>query len=125
MKKTLLSLAAVMMSFTLSASAATTDCTLAAPATPITAPVSLPAFDRIVIEQTVTFQDGKMAVVYYKLEDGKVAVYSETNLSKYSLNDLLNVKESSERRVSATKGKCYGRYGVGAIRKIAGRILNG
>lgn len=77
----------------------------------------------IVVEQSITFLDGTKAVVYYRVEDGCLAVYSKTDLSKYSLNDLLNVKDSSERRVDAVQGKRYGKYSVAAIRKIALKLL--
>lgn len=77
----------------------------------------------IVVEQSITFLDGTKAVVYYRVEDGCVAVYSQTDLSKYSLNDLINVKNSSERRVEAVKGKRQGKYSVSAIRKIVLKLL--
>lgn len=83
----------------------------------------LKKLEGIVVEQSVTFLDGTKAVVYYCVEDGCVAVYSQNDLSKYSLNDLVNVKESSERRVQSVKGKCYGKYSVSEIRKIVLKLL--
>lgn len=83
----------------------------------------LKKLEGIVVEQSITFLDGTEAVVYYRVEDGCLAVYSKTDLSKYSLNDLLNVKDSSERRVDAVQGKRYGKYSVAAIRKIALKLL--
>lgn len=83
----------------------------------------LEKLEGIVVEQSITFLDGTKAVVYYRVEDGCVAVYSQTDLSKYSLNDLINVKDSSERRVEAVKGKRQGKYSVSAIRKIVLKLL--
>lgn len=83
----------------------------------------LKKLEGIVVEQSVTFLNGTKAVLYYKVEDGCLAVYSQTDLSKYSLSDLVNVKDSSERRVDAVKGKRYGKYSVSAIRKIALKLL--
>lgn len=80
-------------------------------------------FAGIVLEQTLTFDNGKTAVVYYKLEDGKIAIYSETDLSRYSLDDLLKLKESKERKVSAVKGKRYGKYSISEAKRIAAKWL--
>lgn len=111
MKKIMFVMTMVLMSITMSASAATTSSNKG---------IDL---EKIVIEQTVTFEDGTTAVLYYKVEDGCVAMYSEQDASKYSLNDLMNVKSSSERKVSAVKGKRYAKYSFVAIRKMITRWL--
>ena len=85
--------------------------------------IDISKFEGLVIEQTITFDSGKKAVVYYKLEDGCIAVYSQTNLSGYSLDDLLSVKESKERKVSAVKGKRYGKYTLAQAKRIAAKWL--
>lgn len=89
----------------------------------LTAGFDFKKFEGIVLEQTLTFDNGKTAVVYYKLEDDKIAIYSETDLSHYSLDDLLKLKESKERKVSATKGKRYGKYSISEAKRIAQKWL--
>lgn len=128
MKKAIFSLAMIFTSISLSASAdsASSVSNSACPDVTITdANVSfdLAKFNGIVVEQTITFDNGKKAVVFYKVEDGCIAVYSETDLSRYSLDDLLTVKESKERKVSTVKGKRYGKYSFSEARRIASKWL--
>lgn len=128
MKKTLFALAVMFTSITLSASATSSSTTVANASPGITVAATAGSFDfskfeGIVVEQTITFDNGKKAVVFYKVEDGCIAVYSQTDISRYSLNDLLNVKESKERKVSAVKGKRYGKYTFAQAKRIATKWL--
>lgn len=131
MKKTLFSLAMLFASITISASAAslcstTGSTTNVCPETTIVATAGsfdLTKLNGVIIEQTLTFDNGKTATVYYKVEDGSIAVYSETDLSHYSLDDLLNVKETKEHKVKAVKGKRYGTYSLKDARRIAAKWL--
>lgn len=127
MKKAFFSLALMLASFSITAAA--TNSQLSSTTAPEVAAVNtartidISKFEGLVIEQTITFDSGKKAVVYYKLEDGCIAVYSQTNLSGYSLDDLLSVKESKERKVSAVKGKRYGKYTLAQAKRIAAKWL--
>lgn len=129
MKKTFLSLAMMIASISLTATAASgsmsanNGTSANVQLVTDTDGLSLGKFEGIVVEQTVTFAGGKKAVVYYKIEDGCIAVYSETDLSHYSINDLLDVKTSSERKVTAVKGKRYGKYSLREARRIASKWL--
>lgn len=125
MKKVFFSLAMMFASISLTATAA--DCQVSdvndCAEVTLTTGFDFKKFEGIVLEQTLTFDNGKTAVVYYKLEDGKIAIYSETDLSHYSLDDLLKLKESKERKVSATKGKRYGKYSISEAKRIAAKWL--
>lgn len=125
MKKVFFSLAMMFASISLTATAA--DCQVSdvndCAEVTLTAGFDFKKFEGIVLEQTLTFDNGKTAVVYYKLEDGKIAIYSETDLSRYSLDDLLKLKESKERKVSAVKGKRYGKYSISEAKRIAAKWL--
>lgn len=133
MKKTIFSLAMMLIGVSLSASAASTELSYTSANNVCTSPTvsivsasscfDLTKLNGTIVEQTVTFANGKTATVYYKIEEGSVSVYSETDLSHYTLDDLLNVKESKERKVSATKGKCYGTYTVKEARRIITKWL--
>lgn len=133
MKKTIFPLAMMLIGISLSASAASTEQSCNSANTVCTHPTvsivsatgifDLTKLNGTIVEQTVTFANGKTATVYYKIEDGSVSVFSETDLSHYTLDDLLNVKESKERKVSAAKGKCYGTYTLKEARRIAAKWL--
>ena len=111
MKQIFAILAVVLMSISMSASGATKSAT------------NNTNLDGIAIEQSVTLDNGHQAVFYYKMEDGHIAVYSEEPAGKYNLNDLLRVQSSSERRVSAVKGKRIGKYSNGAAKRIAVKFM--
>lgn len=126
MKKSIFSLAMMLASVTLSASATSTINSACTDANIIntTGSFDLTKLNGIVVEQTVTFANGKKATVYYKVEDGCVAVYSEADLSHYTLDDLLNVKETKEQKVSAVKGKRYGKYTFAEAKRLVQKWLS-
>lgn len=63
--------------------------------------------NNLIIKQNIQMENGKQIVVYYVKDGDYCYVYSESDLSVYNVDDLLNVSKSSFEKVREYKGKCY------------------
>lgn len=59
----------------------------------------------IVIEQTSTFGDGRTITVYYKKDGNTCEVYTDANLMRYDIGDIVRIQNSNFRVVEDVKGK--------------------
>lgn len=59
----------------------------------------------LTIRQSITLTDGTQLTVYYVKEGNQCSVYSEQNLSGYSVSDLLRIKKTDFERVDSHRGK--------------------
>lgn len=100
MKKIITLLMVMLMSVSLSASAGTTT-DASANALKLDIPVN------IIIKQTVTFMDGKTIELFYQKEGDVCRLYSKTDITKYTQEDLNRVKSTNFERVNHVEGKCY------------------
>ncbi|MBD5311891.1 MAG: hypothetical protein K2J24_01370 [Muribaculaceae bacterium] len=78
----------------------------------------------IVVEQTVTLDDGRNITVYYQKNGDRCEVYSESDLSGYNINDLAALQSTSFRIVSGVRGKCVYSTSFAQARKLFKQLVN-
>lgn len=83
--------------------------------------VAVPA--NIIVKQSITFMDGKTIVVFYKKTGNDCKVYSNENLNKYGVSDLMRIKSTNFERTDHVEGKCYASKTVGALVAMAHKAL--
>jgi len=114
MKKILTLLMVMLMSISLSAFAGTTT---RGKSSNKLEQVSVPSY--LIIKQTITFMNGKSITLFYEKKGEKCKLYSKSDLSKYGLVDLINIKSSNFERTNSVEGKCFANSTVSALVAMA------
>lgn len=78
----------------------------------------------LVVEQTLTLSNGENITVFYKKEGNNCELYSEHDLSGYTINDLARLKSTGFRLVSKPKGKCVYRTSFTQAKKLIKSLVN-
>lgn len=78
----------------------------------------------IVVEQTVTLDDGHNITIYYQKNGDRCEIYSESDLNGYNISDLATLKATSFRIVSSVKGKCVYSTSFAQARKLFKQLVN-
>ncbi len=78
----------------------------------------------LVVEQTVTLDNGSNITVYYQKNGDSCEVYSECDLKGYSVSDIASMQSTSFRIVSSAKGKCVYRTSFAKARKLIKQLVN-
>ena len=73
----------------------------------------------IIVKQTITFDDGKTIEVFYEKKGQDCKLYSTSDVTKYSLADLMRVKSTNFEKVDHVEGKCYASRTVKALIAMA------
>lgn len=61
----------------------------------------------IIVKQTIVFMDGRCLELFYQKEGNTCKLYSKTDVTKFSQDDLNRVKSTNFERVKSVAGKCY------------------
>lgn len=103
MKKIIIPLMAVLMSFGTSAFAGTKTAnsqSLSASSLSISIP------EQLIVKQTVTFTDGSTVTVFYQKDGNMCRIYSDTDITKYKEADLNRIKSTNFELTDHVEGRC-------------------
>ncbi|MDE6298709.1 MAG: hypothetical protein K2M10_03565 [Muribaculaceae bacterium] len=80
--------------------------------------------ETLVVEQTATLANGQTVTIYYKKTGNLCEVFSNDNLTGYTINDLVSLKSTSFRVVTEPKGKRVYHTTVAKAGKIIKSLVN-
>ena len=135
MKKIMIPLMAMLMSFSTSASAGTktvssttNSFSLRSNAVPADNPGAGRGFrleipDRLIIKQTITFADGRQIAIFYQKEGNVCKLYSDADVRKFKESDLNRIKQTNIEITDHTEGECIMTKKTSDILALARGIL--
>lgn len=78
----------------------------------------------IIVQQNAILSDGRGITLYYKKSGDYCEVYSDDNLSGYTVHDLLKLDSTDFKLTTSTKGKLVYRTTTAKARALVKSLVN-